>query len=433
MIQVTASSERERVVYFITLVVLFFSLYFFPLLHFATEDFPPEEKQVVTIKEHVQITPRNSSGITVLLWQRGLMEASRACERLLTSKCKRSMFPVDFLRISRLFNPNTTFVLLVDKAELESKPYFAAEMKKLSVQIIYREHYRRNTSRALRYEDIHTRVGGIHDKMMMSRFCEWSDVVSKHGFKRILTIDSDVALFQNVDEAFRSFSEDIVSPCKSCSQVVLWRPKALSNFCDAHIDYLSLNDKSRTMLYEKYGDPSSLDEQKRWNDMRMLEAFMLEKQFNYGFSSISLSDERPNARNPLPFVWLAGLTIQAYDPEVSYTREYNPKLLWGNLDCRYFDVLFHFRRMSEEEPKSAFLTSANARLPLMHFHQKCKIEYGHLTYVKHYQHDYEKNNQHNPREPPSMSQLLKKKSEIAFLARKFQFWPEKHEKAREWE
>jgi len=68
----------------------------------------------------------------------------------------------------------------VEKTELESKPYFATEMKKLRVQIIYRENYRRNTSRALQYEDIHTRVGGIHDKMMMSRFCEWSDVVSEH-------------------------------------------------------------------------------------------------------------------------------------------------------------------------------------------------------------------------------------------------------------
>ena len=76
----------------------------FSLLRFTHEDFLVDRKLLIE-KEHVKITPSN--GIAVLLWQLGLMEASRVCEGLLTSECKKSMFPVDFLRISRLLNPNT--------------------------------------------------------------------------------------------------------------------------------------------------------------------------------------------------------------------------------------------------------------------------------------------------------------------------------------
>jgi hypothetical protein len=264
-------------------------------------------------------------------------------------------------------------------------------LKKLRIHSIYRHKYRKENSRALKYEALHTKVGGLHDPMMMSRFCEWSDAVLEYDFKRILTIDSDVALFENVNEAFQGFTEDVVSPCRACSQVVLWTQKSLSNFCDAHIEYLSLESRERIQFYEKYGDPSSIEQQTRWNDMRMLEAFMLEKRFNQGLSSVSQTDERPSERNPLPFVWLAGLTIQAYDLNTIYIRKlFDYKFMnnWGNVDCKYFDILFEFKREEEFKPKFAIYAPANARLPLMHFHQVCKIEYGHRTYLKHYQSDY---------------------------------------------
>lgn len=325
----------------------------------------------------------SDSNITVLLWQRGLMAADPACERSLQEKCNEVMFPLDFLRISKLFNPRANFVMLVDDT-LDESPhaYFNTEVAKLHVTLVSRATYRSENSRSSVYARLHSENGVKHDADMMARFCEWSDLTAEHGFKRVLTIDSDVALFADVNKVYSEFTEDVVTPCASCSQVVLWRPGALSAFCDAHIEYLALKGEVRSRIHERFGDVG------RWNDMEMLLAFIYEQRWarQLGFTVVTQLDERATQRNPHPVAWIAGLTIQMYRVDGEYRRKI---LQFPNQDCKDFDQLFGFEQLASSPYFPLFVPivkfgNVSYVLPVMHFHQRCKINHGHRVYLKYY-------------------------------------------------
>jgi hypothetical protein len=127
--------------------------------------------------------------------------------------------------MSRLLSPNGSFYLLVDRNVVDA--YYSNALRNLNVHIRYREHYR---ERAAKYERLHRHMR--HPPEMLSRFCELADLAKRESFSRVLSLDADVALLDDVDSLFRDVIEDLVTPCDTCSQVVLWRPSALDRFCD---------------------------------------------------------------------------------------------------------------------------------------------------------------------------------------------------------
>ena len=96
--------------------------------------------------------PKIGPKIVVVMWQRddALMGATRACETLTTEACNANQFTLDLIRISRLFNPDAQFVLMVDAKSLAKQPYYASVLKSLRVKVVSRDAYRTSGSRALR-------------------------------------------------------------------------------------------------------------------------------------------------------------------------------------------------------------------------------------------------------------------------------------------
>jgi hypothetical protein len=251
--------------------------------------------------------------IAIFGWQLNntLMNVTKECDVNGGSDCAigTTPFSLDLLRITRLFNPvsQTKFFVLLDEDYLEKEPYYAQQLHRAQVELRPRSQYRQVGSRALAYEALHVKFGVHHSAQMESRFCEWADLAKAEGLDRVITIDSDVALYDDVDAIFKAFPEDIVTPCAACSQIVLWNTKALSNYCDGLIEFFLQPSDQLFKMSVKYqlvrcsgGDD--------FNDMTFLKIYLLDNFGRHNMSYVDLTSSPMDPRIPHPGMWTMGFT-----------------------------------------------------------------------------------------------------------------------------
>ena len=278
----------------------------------ATSRFVPE---AASPEGEISLASERSGRIAVIWWefsQRGTartLPASRRCEYQRDVKCALQQFQVDIKRMSRLVSPNSSFYLLADRSAIDA--YYSNALRELNVRVRYREHYR---ERASKYERMHANTKRMrHPAEMLSRFCELADLAKRENFSRVLSLDVDVALFDDADSIFSSFVEGVVTPCDTCSQVVLhvWRPTALDQFCDGLLRFW----EDRALVRQLFGNTTWVFNRFDFNDMDFLRIFLYNPAFrDYhpafrdesgrgGSKGISRRIQTDNERFPLR--WLA--------------------------------------------------------------------------------------------------------------------------------
>lgn len=227
---------------------------------------------------------------------------------------------------------------------------------------------------------------------MQSRFCEWADLALFLKLDRVLTLDGDAAAFLDVEEVFKSYTEDIVSPCSMCSQVVLWKTKALSHFCDALIQYssdVSTNKYSKAM-HELHGSQRGF-----FNDMLFLHVYTHDRWIRENKETFAFLTENASiaSRNPNPRGWLPAITVSVFNGLYVKKRWYEnpgtPPKSWGEgLDCgknccpNYSEnILWRARNPGRQEGAVPFLPDGTI-IPIIHFHAYCKWLVVHETYIR---------------------------------------------------
>ena len=338
------------------------------------------------------------TGMAIIMWQRAdtLMHATAACEKRSSPECDKSSFSLDLLRITRKYNPTIKIYLMAEIKALESHPYYKKSLHGLGVIILDRSRYVGNFSRSDVYTKAHLAAGHHWQPDMMSRFCEVSDAVHDLKLSRIFVVDSDVGIFRDIEHTFQHYDEDIVTPCDWCSQVALYSDRALSKFCDAHIEFLEA-DRNEALR-------SSVSE---FNDMIMLRLFLRghwQQELDLQFAI--LQEEEPSARNPFPFVWIAATSVQFFDVRVPYiwhskfnlsdfltspfdftetvTTTESPHKLFLNNDCVRFEELISFKRTAWGDNVFPMYAQTNVPLPVIHFQGACKTKVVHKLYLREY-------------------------------------------------
>lgn len=329
------------------------------------------------------------------MWQRAgtLMNATRECEGSTDAHCFERQFSLDLLRLTRLHNPTLEMYLMLETNYLDAHEYYRASINSLNIHIVPRKQYSGELSRSAQYIRAHTDLGYHWQPDMMSRFCEVSDAVLALGLRRVLVMDSDVGLFTNINDQLKGYKEDVVTPCDWCSQIALYTSSALSNFCDAHIEFL-LHEENAAL---RESTPA-------FNDMLMLSFFLKEHWQRETRTSYNiLVEEIPSPRNPHPAVWIAASSVQFYDIRVPYVwhsaSNSTPLLLnpfnftavvtttesshsrFLNVDCKKFDDLFDYA-ISPDGLPVLYMKGTLITLPAVHFQGNCKTRKVHELYVK---------------------------------------------------
>jgi len=345
-----------------------------------------------------------NTGVPIIMWQRGdtLMHASTACENHTSSECDSASFSLDLIKITRKHNPTQDIYLMAEQKALDSHPYYKRSLQKLNVIVINRDNFVGNLSRSAVYTKAHLDQGHHWQPDMMSRFCEISDAVNDLKLSRVFLIDSDVGIFHDIEQIFQAYDEDIVTPCEWCSQVAAYSARALSAFCDAHIEFLTedRNDALRKSVPE-------------FNDMVMLRLFLRGHwQQEHGLRFAILQEEQPSARNPFPFVWIAATSVQFFDARVPYIwhskfnlsdllaspfdftevitstdprdNPANSHRLHLNVNCERFDELISFKHMAGSNYVVPAYVQSVATLPVIHFQGDCKVQIVHQMYLREY-------------------------------------------------
>lgn len=236
----------------------------------------------------------NQSSIALLSWQRG---------NSLIGNPIGAHFSLDLLHMTRTANPHADMLLLLQSQQvLDSNPAYAKRLQEIGVSVHFRENLTSPGSRSAKYARLHAAANfqGMPD--MESRFCEWADLALLYKLDRVLTLDSDAAAFEDVNQVFLNYTEDIISPCSQCSQVVLWRTSALSHFCDAYIEYVSDLLGGNNTFHQFYGTGTY------FNDMAFLNIYVHERWLKVNNESYAFLTENASVspRNPNPRAWDLG-------------------------------------------------------------------------------------------------------------------------------
>ena len=187
-------------------------------------------------------------------------------------------WPVDLLLGTLAANPTLSVFVLIDDENMTpamqvSPASVASELARAcrcrdDKDLVFLHTSALNSSRA------HT-MRPVHDGMfpqeqtagrirMFARFCYQADLAKRMGHRRVLTLDSDIVLLEDVAYLVGSYPQDVVSPAGWTSQFVLWSQPALDAFCDAIHSHFGWNQSTfmaRSRMYP-------LDDV--WNDMYFL-------------------------------------------------------------------------------------------------------------------------------------------------------------------
>jgi hypothetical protein len=139
--------------------------------------------------------------------------------------------------------------------------------------------------------------------LMFARFCYQADLANLLGHERILTVDSDIGIFEDF-RYVTSYDVDIVTPADWTSQFVLWKRTALSDFCSAITEHFALDEK---VFLQQQGLFPSWDV---WNDMfflRLYLGFLAPNASRHIFLPHFPSHTAPSSRFSLKWVAAANL------------------------------------------------------------------------------------------------------------------------------
>jgi hypothetical protein len=235
---------------------------------------------------------------------------------------------------------------------------------------------------------LHAKFGmkGAGD-VMFSRFCLWADLAKDEGLERVLAVDSDIALFDDVQKVFAPFQEDVVTPCSTCSQISLWNAKALDMFCDSMLAFLTLPPGQVFDLLLKYhairapheGGPPHL----HFTDMDFLRIFLEENLGGHNLKWVDLTaSAEPSPRIPLPGVWLPANTAFWASQDMMTPAGFlaAPD---KNIYCKNFDDIFTFQPSSTSGMPLPTHKATGVTFPIIHFNNLCKLMVGKM-YQTHY-------------------------------------------------
>ena len=186
-------------------------------------------------------------------------------------------WPIDLLLGTLAANPHLSVFVLIDDesttpAMQVSPASVAAELARAcrcrEQNLVFLHTSALNSSRSHSMRPFHDGMfppeqtqGRIR---MFARFCYQADLAKQLGHNRILTLDSDIVLLEDVAYLVDAYSQDVVSPADWTSQFVLWTQPGLDAFCDAihaHFGWNQSTFMARSRMYP-------LDDV--WNDMYFL-------------------------------------------------------------------------------------------------------------------------------------------------------------------
>ena len=304
-----------------------------------------------------------------------------------------AIFSIDLLRLTRSANAHAKmFVVLEGKHILDTYPDYARQLNEIHVSVHYQVDLAGPSSRSNLYAKLHAAANhSDHPPDMETRYCEWADLALMHNLDRVLTLDADVAVFQDVDEVFHNYTEDIISPCSQCSQVVLWKTSALSHHCDAYIEYMLDIVKGNRILNDFYGLGSGL----YFGDMLFLHIYTHERwvrENNETFVFLTENNSR-SARNPNPMAWLPGISVMIFNVPFVTSKLYEvprspPINWWADLPscsgeqqcCPNYTENIKWRGVQGSLQVPSLLDGT--LVPIIHFNSFCKVLVVHDTFLR---------------------------------------------------
>jgi len=192
----------------------------------------------------------------------------------------------------------------------------------------------------------------------------------------VLTLDTDEVLFSNANDLLRPFTEDVLTPCDECSQVVRWRRTALDRFCDAFVEYWGHTKEERKRL-GTFAQPNP-EENKLFNDMTFLAIFL--KSGRYGAVT-----QRANATLLSPFypnTWLGGFGLEvAFGSHVCGGKA-TAKL---ELAMKQHQSSIRYTAIAQGSLPRPYSVSSGEPLAILHFlGAPCKNRMLHRVFTHHY-------------------------------------------------
>jgi hypothetical protein len=186
-------------------------------------------------------------------------------------------WPVDLLFGTLASNPTLSVFVLIDDENMTpamrvSPASVASELARAcrcrGKDLVFLHTSALNSSRAKTMRPLHD---GMFPKeqtagriRMFGRFCFQADLARMLGHRRVVTLDSDIVLLEDVAYLAGAYPQDVVSPADWTSQFVLWSQHGLDAFCDAIHSHFGWNQSTfmaRSRMYP-------LDDV--WNDMYFL-------------------------------------------------------------------------------------------------------------------------------------------------------------------
>jgi len=302
-----------------------------------------------------------------------------ACETQDSTWCGYSQHSLDAMRITAAYNRADGVHLLTDVARVQNNSHFRNELERAGIEVVNRAPFKRAGSRASQYFAMHLREGQKHPAEMESRFCEFADLAKARGWEGVLTLDTDEVLFSNANDLLRHFTEDVLTPCDECSQVVRWRRAALDRFCDAFVTYWGHTKEERKQL-GTLAQPNP-EENKSFNDMTFLAIFL--KSGRYGAVT-----QRANATLLSPFypsTWLGGFGLEkVFGSHVCAGKDSGPMAKLQRAMKQHHSSI-RYTATSQGSLPRPYSVSSGEPLAILHFlGAPCKNRMLHRVFAHHY-------------------------------------------------
>mmetsp|Transcript_6401 Transcript_6401/g.12810 ORF Transcript_6401/g.12810 Transcript_6401/m.12810 type:complete len:288 (+) Transcript_6401:313-1176(+) len=279
------------------------------------------------------------------------------------------------MRITAAFNQADGVHLLTSRWRVQNNTFLNEQLARAKVHVVDRDQFRQPGSRAAQYFSLHVGNGQKHPAEMESRFCELADLAKAQRWAGVLTLDSDEVLFSNANDLLRGFTEDVLTPCDECSQVVRWRTSALDRFCDALLDYWTHTPQERKRL-DAFATPTS---ERLFNDMQFLAIFL--KSGRYGHVS-----RRANARllshHNYGSEWQAGEALPiAFGSRICGSND----KAHHHYAMRVHHASVHYERASNFSVPRPHAVQTGEPLAILHFMSApCKNRMLHRIFLEHY-------------------------------------------------